>query len=85
MLTVAASELDKLGMWHMRERTGAHRVSMGKPLGKKPRHGCEDNIKIDLQEIGLGGGRGGKNWIELAQDSNRWKALVNATINLRIS
>jgi hypothetical protein len=49
-----------------------HRVLVGKPVGKRqlgrPRRRCEDNIKIDLQEVG--GGRG--DWMELAQDRDRW-------------
>jgi hypothetical protein len=45
----------------------------------KPRHRWEDNIKMDLQEVG----RGVMDWIELSQDRNRWGALVNAVMNLR--
>jgi len=50
-----------------------------KPLGR-PRRRWEDIIKMDLQEVGCGG----MDWIELAQDMGRWRALVNAVINLRI-
>jgi hypothetical protein len=61
-----------------------YRVSVGKPEGKRPlgrpRIGWEDNIKADLQEVGCGG----MDWIELAQDRHRWRALVNAVINLRV-
>jgi hypothetical protein len=45
------------------------------------RHRWEDNIKMDLQEVGCGG----MDWIELAQDGDRWQALVNAVMNLRVS
>jgi hypothetical protein len=55
---------------------------VGKPEGKRPlgrpRLRWEDNIKIDLQEVGWGN----MNWIDLAQDRNRWWALVNAVVNL---
>ena len=57
---------------------------MGKPQGKRPlerpRRRWEDNIKMDLQEVGCGG----VDWIELAQDRDRWRALVNAVMNLRV-
>jgi len=51
-----------------------------RPLGR-PRRRWEDNIKMDLQEMECGG----KDWIELAQDRDRWRALVNAAMNLRVS
>ena len=54
---------------------------MGKPEGKRPlgrpRHRCEDNIKMDLQEVGFGA----LNWIELAQERDRWRTPVNAVMN----
>jgi len=57
---------------------------VGKPEGKRqlgrPRHRWEDNIQMDLQEVGCGA----MDWIELAQDSDRWWALVNAVMNLRV-
>ena len=61
-----------------------HRVLVGKPEGKRPlgRPRCrwEDNIKMDLQEVG--GSRG--DWTELAQDRGRWRALVSTVMNLRV-
>ena len=65
------------------EGRGVHRVLVGKPEGKRPlrrpRRRWEDNIKMDLQEVGEGG-----DWMELAQDRNRWRALVNTVMNLRV-
>ena len=68
----------------MGERRGIYRVLVGKPEGKTPlgrtRHRWEDNIKMDLQEVGCGG----MDWIKLAQDRDRWRALVNAVMNLQV-
>jgi len=68
----------------MGERRVVYRVLVGKPEGKRllggPRRRWEDNIKMDLQEVGCGG----MDWIELAQDSDRWRALVNVVMNLRV-
>ena len=50
-----------------------------RPLGR-PRSRWEDNIKMDLQEVGSGG----MDWIELAQERDRWRALVNVVMNLRV-
>ena len=68
----------------MREDRAVHRVLEGKPEGKRPleRPRCrwEDNIKMDLQEVG--GGRG--DWVELAQDMDRWRALVGTVRDFRV-
>jgi hypothetical protein len=65
------------------ERRGVYRVLVGKPEGKKPlgrpRHRWEDDIKLDLQEVGCGG----LDWFDLAEDRVSWRALVNAVMNLK--
>jgi hypothetical protein len=70
-------------MWHAWERN-VYKVLMGKPEGKRPlgrsRRRWEDGIRMDLREIGLGS----VDWIQLAQDSYRWRALVNTVMNLRV-
>jgi len=67
---------------HKGEMKGIHSVLVGKPEGKKPlgrpRHREEDNIKMDHQEVECGS----MDWIKLAQDTDRWQALVNAVMNL---
>jgi len=66
------------------DRRDVYRVLVGKPEEKRPigrpRRRWEDNINMDLQEVGCGG----RDWIELGQDRYRWRALVNAVMNLRI-
>jgi hypothetical protein len=68
----------------MGEGRNVYRVLVGKPEGKRPlerpRHTWEDGIKMDLGEIGWGGVK----WIHLSQDRDRWRAVVNAVMNLRV-
>ena len=63
---------------------GAFKILTGKHTGKRPlgrpRRRWEDNIRMDLEEIGIIAG----NWVDSAQDSNYWRALVNAALNLRV-
>jgi hypothetical protein len=68
----------------MGKRRGVYRVLVGKLEGKRPHgrrgHRWEDNIKMDLQDVGCRG----MDWIELDQDRDRWRALVNAVMILRV-
>ena len=68
----------------MGERKGVCKVLVGKPEGRrplrKPRRRWEDNIKMDLQEVERGCG----DWMELAQDRDRWPALVSTVMNFRV-
>jgi hypothetical protein len=68
----------------MGERRKAYRILVGKPEGKRPlerpRRRWVDNIKIDLREVGWDG----MDWIDLAQDRDRWRTHVNAVMNLRV-
>ena len=72
-----AGHIERMG-----EKRSVYRVLVGKPEGKRPlgrhRRRWEDNIKTDLEEVGCGV----MDWIELAQDRDRWRALMNAAINL---
>jgi len=66
------------------ERSGVYRVLVGKPEGKKPlgrpRRRWEENIKMDLQEVGCES----MDWIELTQDKDTWRALVTAVMHFRV-
>ena len=71
-------------MARMGEDRGVHRVLVGKPEGKRPlgrpRRRWEDNIKIDLQDVGRGRG----DWMELVQVRVRWRALVSTVRDFRV-
>ena len=71
-------------MARMEGRRRVHKVLVGKPEGKRslgrPRRRWEDNIKMDLEEVG----RGCADWMELAQDRDRWRALVSTVMNFRV-
>jgi hypothetical protein len=66
------------------EKRNACRILVGKPEGKRPlgspRHGWEDNIRMDLREIGWGG----LDWIDLGEDRVQWRALVSTVMNLGV-
>ena len=69
-------------MTRMEEGRGVHKVLVRKPERRRPlgRRRWEDNIKMDLQEVGKGCG----DWMELAQDRDRWPVLVSRVMNLRV-
>jgi hypothetical protein len=66
------------------KRRGAYRILVGRPEGRRPlgrpRRKWEDNIKMDLQEVVWEG----MDWIDMAQDRDRWRAVVNAVMSLRV-
>jgi hypothetical protein len=68
----------------MGEGRGVYRILVGKPISKRPlgrpRHRWEDNIKLDLREVGIDGA----NWIQLAQDRVQWRAFMNTVMYLRV-
>ena len=68
----------------MKQDRSAFKLLTGKPTGKRPlgrpRRRWEDNIRMDLEKIGINVG----NWVDSAQDRNYWRALVNAALNLRV-
>ena len=68
----------------MEESRSAFKNLTGEPTGKRPlgrpRRRWEDNIRMDLEEVGINAG----NWVVLAQDRDYWRALVNAELNLRV-
>ena len=71
-------------MARMEKGRGVRKVLVGKPEGKRPlgrpRRIWEDNIKMDLHEVG----RGSDDWMELAQDRDRWRALESTVMNRRV-
>ena len=71
-------------MARMKEGGGVHKVSVGKPEGKsplgRPRQRWEEKIKVFLEEVGRGCG----DWMELAQDRDRWRGLVSTVMNFRV-
>ena len=68
----------------MKKGRNAFKILTGKPTGKRPlgrpRCSWENNIRMDLEEIGISAG----NWVDSAQDRNYWRDLVKATLNLRV-
>ena len=64
----------------MEEGGGVHKVLVGKRQLRRPRRRWKDNIKMDLLEVGRGCG----DWMELAQDRDRWRALVSTVMNFRV-
>ena len=83
-LTGVSGNISK-GSDGMEETRCAFKIVTGKPTGKRllgrPRRRWEDNIRMDLEEIGINAG----NWVDSAQNRDYWRALVNAALNLRVS
>ena len=69
----------------MEEGKSAFKIITGKPTGKRPlgrpRRRLEDNIRMDLEEIGINAG----NWVDSSRDRDYWRTLVNAALNLRFT
>jgi hypothetical protein len=80
---VKEDEMGRACSTHEKKRN-AYRILVGKPQGKiplgRPRRRWEDNIRMDLRGIGWSG----MDWIDLAQDRDQWRALVNTVMNLRV-
>ena len=74
----------KIVEYRIEEGRSAFKILKGKPTGKRglgrPRRRWEDNIRMDLEEIGVNAG----NWVDSAHDRDYWKTLVNAALNLRV-
>jgi hypothetical protein len=79
-----AGHVARIGEEEEEEKNNSYRLLVGKPEGKRPlrrpRRRWVDNIRMDLGEVGLGD----VDWIGLAKDRNRWRAVVNSVLNLRV-
>jgi hypothetical protein len=83
-ITIVYIGFNQVAEDEMGEKRSAYRLLVGKPEGKRPlgrpRYRWEDNIRMDLVEVGWGD----VDWIGLVKDRNRWRALVNSVLNLRV-